>query len=146
MTAPTYPTDAACADSAIDFYPSEAPGRGDPWAAPRAICGGCEVAAACLAGAMTRREAWGMWGGMTPAERDALINEQERAARRERRARAKRGETVKGRPGPVPAPIAHGTYGGAVAHRRRKVPTCDACHKAERTYRNDYRAARQAAS
>jgi len=29
----------------------------------KSICGGCPVRAACLAGAIERREPWGVWGG-----------------------------------------------------------------------------------
>lgn len=37
----------------------------------RNICGGCPVAAVCREWAMAN-EAWGIWGGTTPADRDAL--------------------------------------------------------------------------
>ena len=161
MTAPTYPTDAACTDAGHLFF--EPDGREDPTvrtrreADARDLCSTCPVAAACLAAAMeheglhvSAEYRYGIWGGMTGRERQTLGRSMksaaERVARRERKDRIARGEAPTGRPGPALAPIAHGTYGGAVAHRRRKVPTCDACHKAERTYRNDYRAARKAAS
>ncbi len=29
----------------------------------KAICAGCPIRAACLAGALDRREPWGVWGG-----------------------------------------------------------------------------------
>jgi len=29
----------------------------------KAICGKCELAASCLAGALERQEPWGVWGG-----------------------------------------------------------------------------------
>jgi WhiB family transcriptional regulator, redox-sensing transcriptional regulator len=29
----------------------------------KSLCGGCQARAACLAGAMERREPWGVWGG-----------------------------------------------------------------------------------
>jgi WhiB family transcriptional regulator, redox-sensing transcriptional regulator len=29
----------------------------------KALCGGCPVRAECLAGALERREPWGVWGG-----------------------------------------------------------------------------------
>jgi WhiB family redox-sensing transcriptional regulator len=29
----------------------------------RELCGGCPARAACLAGALQRREPWGVWGG-----------------------------------------------------------------------------------
>lgn len=31
--------------------------------AAKALCGPCPVRAACLAGALARREPWGVWGG-----------------------------------------------------------------------------------
>jgi WhiB family transcriptional regulator, redox-sensing transcriptional regulator len=34
----------------------------DVWRA-KALCGGCPVRAACLAGALRRGEPWGVWGG-----------------------------------------------------------------------------------
>lgn len=35
----------------------------DDIAAAKAFCGGCDVQAPCLAGALDRREPWGVWGG-----------------------------------------------------------------------------------
>lgn len=32
-------------------------------AAAKALCGGCPVQQECLAGALERREPWGVWGG-----------------------------------------------------------------------------------
>lgn len=34
-------------------------------------------------------------------------------------------------------PIKHGTYSGALAHRKRGVPLCDPCRTAEREYRKE---------
>jgi WhiB family redox-sensing transcriptional regulator len=38
----------------------------------KALCGGCPIRAACLAGAETRGEPWGVWGGEI-FERGAVI-------------------------------------------------------------------------
>jgi len=35
----------------------------DDIAAAKAFCEGCDVQAPCLAGALARREPWGVWGG-----------------------------------------------------------------------------------
>lgn len=35
----------------------------------RELCPPCEVRADCLAHALLRRERWGVWGGLTPAQR-----------------------------------------------------------------------------
>jgi WhiB family redox-sensing transcriptional regulator len=51
------------------FFPDPRSSNHD---AARAICGRCAVAAQCLAGALARREAYGIWAGTTPAEREAM--------------------------------------------------------------------------
>lgn len=38
----------------------------------RSICAGCPARRECLAIAMARNEKYGMWGGLTPAERQRL--------------------------------------------------------------------------
>ncbi|HEY2285899.1 MAG TPA: WhiB family transcriptional regulator [Streptosporangiaceae bacterium] len=38
----------------------------------RQLCGGCPLRAACLAGALQRREPWGVWGGEI-LERGAIV-------------------------------------------------------------------------
>ena len=44
----------------------------------KAICGGCQFRQRCLDTAMLNREEWGIWGGMTPDERDAYMSMWER--------------------------------------------------------------------
>lgn len=48
-------------------------------------------------------------------------------------------------PEPAPrrrgGPVEHGTYAGWMAHRRRGIAMCDACHMAQLTYRRERRAA-----
>lgn len=67
---------AACrgADPEL-FYPPKQGPEDVTYRSARRICGGCPVAADCLAEAM-RLEAWGgkyatfgMWGGLTPRQR-----------------------------------------------------------------------------
>jgi hypothetical protein len=38
----------------------------------RAVCSGCQVRAECLDYAIRNSEAHGVWGGLTPRERDEL--------------------------------------------------------------------------
>ena len=47
----------------------------------KAICGRCPVRAGCLAHALDHKIAHGVWGGLTPTERDRLTHP--RRARRE---------------------------------------------------------------
>ena len=51
------------------------------WDTPRSLCAVCPVRNDCLNHALTHNEEWGMWGGMTPDER-------QREKRRRRRALA----------------------------------------------------------
>ena len=61
------PGDPACtgADPGLFFGPEiEAPqARVQRVTAAKAVCAGCPVRAACLDGALTRGERWGVWGG-----------------------------------------------------------------------------------
>lgn len=38
----------------------------------KAICNDCPIQAQCLEMAMSSNEKWGIWGGLMPAERQAL--------------------------------------------------------------------------
>lgn len=73
---------AACRgeDPAI-FYPT---GRGEPLTraiqAAKTICGGCPVREACLRAAIDHGEQYGIWGGLTPAERRQHTHRQEVAS------------------------------------------------------------------
>lgn len=63
---------AACAGAKTPdaFFP-EREDRPDP--AVLRICAGCPVQAACLRHALTAGERHGVWGGLTPSEREALL-------------------------------------------------------------------------
>lgn len=39
----------------------------------KAVCAPCPVRAACAVEAILRHDPWGVWGGMTPEERDELV-------------------------------------------------------------------------
>lgn len=45
--------------------------RGTPWAAKR-VCDGCDVRGECLEYALAHDERFGVWGGLTEAERQHL--------------------------------------------------------------------------
>jgi WhiB family transcriptional regulator, redox-sensing transcriptional regulator len=54
--------DAACREEGIDsslWFSEQIPDI----AAAKAICTTCSLVNACLSGAVTRREPWGVWGG-----------------------------------------------------------------------------------
>jgi hypothetical protein len=40
----------------------------------RRVCAACPIQQACLQRALDLREPWGMWGGLTPAERERLLD------------------------------------------------------------------------
>jgi WhiB family redox-sensing transcriptional regulator len=65
---------AACAGDYPEFwFPVERAGRGvADYTHARAVCSGCQVRAECLDYAIRNSEAHGVWGGLTPRERDEL--------------------------------------------------------------------------
>jgi WhiB family transcriptional regulator, redox-sensing transcriptional regulator len=68
--------EAACrGDSEPFFHPygEREPSRSRREAAAKAICAGCPVLAACRAHALAAREPYGVWGGLSEEERDALL-------------------------------------------------------------------------
>ncbi len=77
----------------------------------RRVCAACPIRAACLQRALDLREPWGMWGGLTPRERDDLLN-------------------------PAPRRMAErnlkpcGTAAAARRHQRRGEPVCPPCRQA----------------
>lgn len=74
---------AACRGSALDvfFHPDRE--RGDAReareATAKAICATCPVVAECLDHALSVREPYGVWGGMTEHERAELLTRRRRA-------------------------------------------------------------------
>lgn len=68
---------AACLDlPGDDFFPLAAPGT-DAYEAQAATaiatCGTCPVRRPCRDYAVSTRQAWGVWGGTTPDERNAAL-------------------------------------------------------------------------
>lgn len=72
--APGWREEAACKNlspqeaDAIFFHDHDAPL--DAWWGGRDFCHSCPVAAACLQSAIDTASGFGLWGGMTPAERE----------------------------------------------------------------------------
>ena len=58
--APRAGLDLPCRAGDADLWFAESP---DELERAKALCGGCPVRAACLAGALEREEPWGVWGG-----------------------------------------------------------------------------------
>jgi WhiB family transcriptional regulator, redox-sensing transcriptional regulator len=78
---------AACRPLDSDlFFPNREAYRSEV-ARAKAVCGECQVRAACLQAAMDGRETVGIWGGLTPQERAKLH-------RRNRRVRDDAGDVV----------------------------------------------------
>ncbi|WP_165913124.1 WhiB family transcriptional regulator [Tamaricihabitans halophyticus] len=60
---------AACrSDSGLDWYSA------DPVVQAECVrvCGGCPVRSDCLVEAMSSQDPWGIWGGVTPQQRESL--------------------------------------------------------------------------
>ena len=68
--------DGSCrtADPRLFFHPEgeRGPARRDRDAAAKAVCGGCPVLQECRRHALTVREPYGVWGGLTEDERNAV--------------------------------------------------------------------------
>jgi WhiB family transcriptional regulator, redox-sensing transcriptional regulator len=68
--------DGSCrtADPRLFFHPEgeRGPARRDRDAAAKAVCASCPVLQQCRRHALTVREPYGVWGGMTEDERNAL--------------------------------------------------------------------------
>ena len=114
----TWMANAACHGLTDAFYPGlDRRGRISPIQARRAkaICAGCDVRAECLQWALDHEERDGVWGGLTPGERNAL----QRGGEPDQRC---------------------GTVAGTAAHHRRSEKPCDACRIARNQYMNQWKA------
>jgi WhiB family transcriptional regulator, redox-sensing transcriptional regulator len=119
--------DARCAgeDESI-FFPDRYDGGYSQLAFQ--ICAACPVRAECLEFAMVNRIGWGVFGGLTAAQR--FPNRRE--------LRAARGSNWEVTP-------KHGTEAGYTRHRRNGEDACDACLSALRVKSRDRARARRAA-
>lgn len=82
----TWRENAACKGMCPDvFFPVSRSQQEAAWAKERAVqvCQACQVTDACLAYSLDNDETYGVWGGSTPDDRDAL-----------RRLRRRRGEVA----------------------------------------------------
>ena len=82
--------DAACrARDPEEFFSPDAergPRRRNREAAAKALCATCPVIQECREHALAVREPYGVWGGLTINEREAIIRERDRANRGKREA------------------------------------------------------------
>jgi WhiB family redox-sensing transcriptional regulator len=73
MDAVEWMSEARCRGARPDiFYPLE-----PNFAEARAVCRSCVVKVECLSYAIEKPELFGVWGGMSPQERDDLRRERE---------------------------------------------------------------------
>jgi WhiB family redox-sensing transcriptional regulator len=72
--------DAACrgTDTATFYHPENerGPSRARRERVAKAICADCPVVEPCLRWALATREPYGVWGGLSVEERDALLARQ----------------------------------------------------------------------
>jgi WhiB family redox-sensing transcriptional regulator len=71
---------AACrgTDTATFYHPENerGPSRVRREQAAKAVCATCTVVESCLRWALAAREPYGVWGGLSPEEREALLSSQ----------------------------------------------------------------------
>jgi hypothetical protein len=72
------PTRACKNADPLDFYPEHPSG----YAHALAICHSCPIEQDCLEWALNSRQSFGVWGGVTPDERDRMIRNAQRFSRR----------------------------------------------------------------
>jgi len=101
---------ANCLGLDPDLFHPEKGMNGHTVAEAKAVCQSCEVVDDCLNFALDHNEDMGIWGGLAPKERRAVI-------------RSRGGN-------PRLKPIPHGTQTGYVLERRRGLPTCALCREA----------------
>lgn len=72
--------DGACAElDPEDFYPEGGQRHvRQSYERARVVCATCPVAQRCLSYALEHEERHGMWGGLTPAEREDLLGRRRR--------------------------------------------------------------------
>ncbi|HVM35315.1 MAG TPA: WhiB family transcriptional regulator [Actinomycetota bacterium] len=80
---------AACRHIPVDFFYPPTDAEAEP---AKIVCRGCPVTELCLERALAADERFGVWGGLTPAERRSLV------ARRRNRSAAARPLLDEGQP------------------------------------------------
>jgi WhiB family redox-sensing transcriptional regulator len=70
-------------DSALFFHPEgeRGPARSDREARAKQVCATCPVVAECRVHALAVQEPYGVWGGLSEAERDLIVRREERPLR-----------------------------------------------------------------
>lgn len=129
----TWQDDAPCRGATGLFFapPCEKPqGRRRRVEQAQALCATCRYSTACLAGALDRGEATGLWGGVD-------LDPQHGGTRPGAGGRAL---------GQPLAPIVHGSTGGALAHRRRGEAPCDPCRQAHNAQTRQQKASKEPAA
>lgn len=75
---------AACrgSDTATFYHPENerGPSRLRREMQAKAVCSGCPVVESCLRWALRAREPYGVWGGLSAEERDAILRREQRSA------------------------------------------------------------------
>lgn len=68
-------------DGAVFFHPwnERGPAREEREQQAKAVCARCPVIDACGAHALSVKEAYGVWGGLTEHERQAMLNRRPRS-------------------------------------------------------------------
>ena len=73
---------AACRgmDGAVFFHPwnERGPARQEREERAKAVCAACPVVQSCAAHALTVKEAYGVWGGLTEHERQSMLGREQR--------------------------------------------------------------------
>ena len=95
-----------------EWHADKGPGCVEQTNFAKAVCRACPVQAACLEYALTNGERFGVWGGLSPNERDEL--------------RRRRNMPVVKQPDWVDW---HGTEAGAKRHHREGSPVCVRCQR-----------------
>jgi len=70
-------------DSSLFFHPEgeRGPARSGREAQAKQICASCPVLTQCRAHALAVREPYGVWGGLSEAERDVIVRRRDRRLR-----------------------------------------------------------------
>jgi WhiB family transcriptional regulator, redox-sensing transcriptional regulator len=111
-----------CTDYPELFF-AESP---DEMEAAKALCGNCPAQAACLAGALERREPWGVWGGEVFL--DGAIVPRKRPRGRPRKTDAAAGETASAATFAEPtAGLGAGITASIKPHRSQTEVVSDTC-------------------
>ena len=124
----------------------------DLYAKARRVCACCPVRVECLIWGL--KDGYGVFGGLSPLERQLLRNDSDRIRSRlgaesvarveaARELLAERGVSSGER---EPSAIHHGTPGGTQAHYRRDEQACQACKDASNSYHNEWKAQRASPS